>query len=313
MRAGKKKQTMNKKKTNRTNRPPLKPKHEVMVDKPTELLAFLLEKIKGESRNNLKGYLRRGQVTVNGAMTKQFDFILSSGDIVRIENSSQRPKGSAPKLKVLYEDEYLLAIDKPAGVLSVASDKERKSTAYVLANLYVQSKNPWARVHVVHRLDQETSGVLLFAKDEETRNLLQKKWNHLVKKRGYYAITIGIPKPEMGRLEDYLFTNATSLMYVGKKSPQSVLAITNYHVKATKDDFALLELDIETGKKNQIRVQLKNINCPIIGDIKYESKLNPLKRLGLHAYELCLIHPRTSKILKISSPIPNEFLKLVGK
>lgn len=304
---------MSKKKSHRVSRPPLKPKHEVIVSQKTELLNFLLEKVTGESRNNLKSYLRRGQVTVNGAMTKQYDFMLSSGDIVRIENTSQRPKISAPKLKVLYEDEYLLAIDKPAGVLSVASDKERKRTAYVLANLYVQAKDPWARVHVVHRLDQETSGVLLFAKDEETRNRLQKKWNQLVKKRGYYALTIGIPKPEKGRLEDYLFTNATSLMYVGKKSPQSVLAITNYQVKATKDDFALLDLDIETGKKNQIRVQLKNINCPIIGDIKYESKLDPLKRLGLHAYELCLIHPRTGKILKISAPIPSEFQKFIGK
>ncbi|MGI6713908.1 MAG: RluA family pseudouridine synthase [Bacilli bacterium] len=303
---------MNKKKSNRAKKLSPKPKHEVTVSKSQGLLAFVLENISGESRNNLKSYLRRGQITVNGAMIKQFDFLLSPGDIVRIEHTSQRPKTSGPNLEIIYEDEYLLAINKPAGVLSVASDQERKRTAYVLANNYVQTKNPRARVHVVHRLDQETSGVLLFAKDEETRNILQKKWNQLVKKRGYYAITIGIPQPTEGRLEDYLFTNATSLMYVGKKSPQSVLAITNYKVKQIKENFALLDIDIETGKKNQIRVQLKNIGCPIVGDKKYESKLDPLKRLGLHAYELRLRHPRNEQDLKLSAPLPREFKQFIA-
>ncbi|MDD2398696.1 MAG: RluA family pseudouridine synthase [Bacilli bacterium] len=300
----------------KTHKPPRfkdKVKHEVIANKRLGLLEFLLLAITNESRNNLKAYLARGQITVNGAPIRQFDFLLSPGDIIRVEDRPIKRVTSKIKLKVLYEDEQLVAINKPAGLLSVASDQEKNITAYRLVNDYVQLKDPHTRIFVVHRLDKETSGVLLFAKDNEIRNILQKKWNQLVRKRGYYAITIGVPTPANGTLKDYLFTNSTSLMYVGKRSPGSVLAITNYQVIKDNEKFALLDVNIETGKKNQIRVQLKHFGYPLIGDEKYESGENPLNRLGLHAYQLSLVHPITGKIVKINAPLPAEFNKIFQK
>jgi 23S rRNA pseudouridine1911/1915/1917 synthase len=276
------------------------------VKEESTLLAFLMLKLPKFGRNKIKGYLSRRQILVNGAPVTQFDFPLSSRDEVSIEARSQKTL-KTQKLDVIYEDDELIAINKPHGLLSVASDKEKGITAYRLLSDYIKDRDKHARIYVVHRIDKETSGVLLFAKNEAIKDELQKNWNDIVTKRGYYAITSGVPAKKEDTLKNFLFKNATNLMYVGHKSETTVLAITHYQVIRSKENYALLDIDIDTGKKNQIRVQMKHAGYPLIGDDKYDNKDNPLHRLGLHAYELDLIHPITHKKIKIVAKMPKEF------
>lgn len=277
-----------------------------------ELLEYLIKQLPSYSRTKIKGYLSRKQISVNGVPITQFDYPLANKDTIIIHEKTLRiNKEDSRRLNIIYEDDDFIVINKPAGLLSVASDNDKHETAYRYVSDYVKQTHPRARIYVVQRLDKETSGVLAFVKSVKMRNALTKDWNTLVKERAYAAVTVGTPKKLEDTLEDYLFTNSTNLMFVGNKSPESVLAITKYKVTAHNDKFALLDVRIETGKKNQIRVQLKNIGTPIIGDEKYETHADPLKRLGLHAYSLVLTNPITEQTLHFSAPTPDSFFQLV--
>ena len=282
---------------------------EIKVNKSEELLVFLLNNFPSLSRNNLKKLLSNQQVLVNGAEVRQFNFLLAKDDIVSLSPYKVRKDGKrVSKLKILYEDDELIAINKPAGLLSIATDKEKEETAYRLMMDYVQEANKKNRVFVVHRLDKETSGVLIFSKSEELKNALQDKWNDLVKLREYIAICEGKFDKKEGTRISYLLPTKTNLMFSSHKPNDGQKAITHYQVINENDTCSLLKVKIDTGRKNQIRVHMKDLGHNVVGDDKYGSNLNPINRLGLHARVLEFDHPLKNKHFKFIAETPKEFL-----
>ena len=276
------------------------------VTKECELLEFLLETFKNQSRNSVKSLLSSHRVSVDGAPTSQFNFKLYPEDTVIISNAPIRRK-TRSNLPIIYEDDDIIVINKPSGLLSIASDNEKSSTAYRMLSDYVQQKDKHNRIFVVHRLDEDTSGVLMVAKNVKIQQALQNNWNDIVKKRGYYAIVEGEMEKKSDTIKSYLKKNSQNLMYSSKKAGDGQLAITHYKVIKSNGTYSLLDVNIDTGRKNQIRVHLGEKGHYIIGDDKYGKPANPIKRLCLHAYELDLIHPFTGKLMKFTSPMPKEF------
>lgn len=276
------------------------------VTKECELLEFLLLTLKGQSRNSIKSILSHRMVTVDGAPITQFNFKLSKGDTVIISKTPIQRK-TRSNLPIIFENEEMIVINKPSGLLSIASDKEKGSTAYRMLTDYVQQKDKHNRIFVVHRLDEDTSGVLMVSKNPKLQEALQDNWNNLVKKRGYYAIVDGHMKEKEGTIKSYLKKNAQNMMYSSKKPGDGQFAVTHYKVLKEIDDYSLLDVQIDSGRKNQIRVHLGDLGHHVIGDDKYGNPSNPIKRLGLHAYELTLVHPFTGKTLKFTAPVPKEF------
>lgn len=282
------------------------------VKRSTELLTFLLEKL-NTSRNNVKHLLSNKQVLVNGNQVSQFNFPLANEDEVSItkhpvlSNSIKTQiKVKKPKINIIYEDEDFIAIDKPAGLLAVASDKELVDTAYNQVFEYLKVKNK--RPYVIHRIDKETSGVLVFTTNPKLQSRLRLDWNKYVKYRGYVAICEGHLEKKEGTLKNYLANNEYNLVYVSNNK-QDQLAITNYKVIKENKTMSLLDINIDTGRKNQIRVQLAHLGHPIIGDEKYGHK-ETFKRLGLHANKLVFVNPYNHKEISIVANIPSSFYTL---
>ena len=279
---------------------------EYPVNKSCELLPFLLETLKGQSRNSVKSLLTNHRVSIDGAPISQYNFKLTKGDVVIISKTPIHKK-TRSNLPIIFENEEFIVINKPSGLLSIASDKEKGSTAYRMLTDYVQQKDKHNRIYVVHRLDEDTSGVLMVAKNEKIRDILQEKWNEIVSKRGYFAIVEGHLKDKQGTIKSYLKKNSQNMMYSSKKAGDGQLAITHYKVIDEVDNYSLLDVNIDSGRKNQIRVHLGDLGHHVIGDDKYGNPSNPIKRLGLHAYELDFTHPVTGKVMKFKAPIPKEF------
>lgn len=284
---------------------------EYIVKEPCELLEFLLKTFSSQSRNSVKSLLSSHKVSVNGAPVSQYNFELVPKDVVYISNSVIRKK-SRSNLPIIYEDDELIVINKPSGLLSVASDNEKSSTAYRMVADYVQQKDKHNRIFIVHRIDEDTSGVLMFAKNSKIQEALQDKWNDIVSKRGYYAIVEGKMEKKEDTIKSYLKKNSQNMMYSSKKAGDGQLAITHYKVIRESHGFSLLDVNIDTGRKNQIRVHLGEKGHHIIGDDKYGNPSNPLKRLGLHAYALEFKHPLTGKKMKFTAPMPKEFSLLMS-
>lgn len=279
------------------------------VHKEFELLEFLFTKFPKLSRNAVKSILSGHFVAVNGAPVSQYNLKLSKDDEVIV--SKQRiSKKNRRELPIIFENDELIVINKPSGLLTIPSDNEKGRTAYRMVNDYVQQKDKHQRIFVVHRLDEDTSGVLMFAKNPKIKDLLQKHWNDIVLARGYYAIVEGkMPKKE-DKLVNYLKENSLHLMYVTNDKIEGKKCLTQYKVLKENKNYSLLDINIDTGRKNQIRVQLGHIGHYVIGDDKYGEPSDPLKRLGLHAYKLKFIHPVTKKIVEFKTDIPAEFNKL---
>ena len=304
---------MNKNDTKRNERKPklnLNMIKEYKVHEETELLAFLLTKYPNLSRNNVKNLLSNHQVAVDGAPVSQFNFKLVKDDVV-IVSRCRIAKKNRKNLPIIFENNEFIVINKPAGLLSVASDTEKGRTAYRMVTDYYQQSDKHNRIYVVHRLDEDTSGVLLFAKNPEIRDALQKNWQEIVKSRGYYAIVEGQMEKPSDTLVNYLRNNSLNLMYVTESKKDSKKCITHYKTIKSNKEYSLLDINIDSGRKNQIRVQLGHIGHHIIGDDKYGEPANPIKRLGLHAYELIFTHPITGKVYKFNAPMPKEFENLM--
>ena len=284
---------------------------EFPVTKQCELLDFLFEVLKGQSRNSVKSVLSSKRVSIDGAPITQFDFKLYPGDTVIISDNPIRKK-TRSNLPIVYEDNEIIVINKPSGLLSIASDKEKSSTAYRMLSDYVQQKDKHNRIFVVHRLDEDTSGVLMVAKNPDIQKALQDNWNDIVSKRGYYAIVEGQMPNKEGTVKSYLKKNAQNLMY-SSKDKNGQFSVTHYKVMKENDKYSLLDVNIDTGRKNQIRVHMGDLGHNVIGDDKYGNPSNPLKRLGLHAYCLELKHPINGKHMKFTAPMPKEFESLFGE
>ena len=281
-----------------------------LVTEHSGLLEFLLSNLKKQSRNNVKSLLSHRQVLVDGKIITQYDYPLKNGQTIQILPSINRQAKQHDELKILYEDPDLIVINKPAGLLSIASDREKERTAYHFATNYVRRSQPTNRIFIVHRLDRDTSGVLMFAKNQTMKQALQDQWDSLVSRRGYVAIVEGKLSKKSGRVQSWLKETKTMLMYSSNKPGDGLKAITNYEVIKENKDVSLVKIHLETGRKNQIRVHMKDLGHPVVGDKKYGAKTNPLKRLGLHAYKLELTHPFSNQLLCFETAIPKSFTAL---
>lgn len=209
------------------------------------------------------------------------------------------------KLNIIYEDKSILVINKPSGILTIATDKEKEKTLYHEVYEYLHKKNQ--KVFIVNRLDKYTSGLIIFAKNQEIKNILQTNWDKVIRK--YYAVVTGTIT-EKGQIIQYLIEGKDLKTYITNNKNKGKKAITIYNPIINKNTYTLLDIEIKTGRKNQIRVGLSSINHPIIGDKKYASPKNPIGRLGLHSYYLELIHPKTKQKLILETKLPKEFEKI---
>jgi len=281
-----------------------------IVQVESELLTYLQETLKYTNKE-AKRLLSFKDVLLKGKVVSKFNTILKKGDTLEIIKSSVSKKNPCP-LDIIYEDNDFIVINKPAGLLSISTEKEKEKTAYHIISEFVKENNKNVKIFILHRIDKDTSGVLVFAKDQNLRDLLQENWNEIVLKRGYYALCEGKLKNKKNRIVNYLKANRADIVYsVDKQDKYAQQAITNYEVIKENKDYSLLNVNIETGRKNQIRVTLNDLGNPIVGDKKYGSSINPIKRLGLHAYELVFINPANSKKYEFKTELPNEFKKLM--
>ncbi len=276
------------------------------VTQPDTLLPFLLARVKGKSRNNVKSLLSRRLVAVDGVPLSRFDAPLLPGQQVSILPASA-PKADALPFPILYEDEHLIVVNKPAKLLSVANDKEKTRTAYHLVTDYVKARRVDDRIFVLHRLDRDTSGVLMFARDAETKELFQARWNEIVTRRGYLAVVEGVPKPAQDTIRSFLVETDTHLSFSGAPGKGAKEAVTSYQIVKAGRGYALLDISIETGRKNQIRVHMKEKSCPVAGDKQYGARTNPIGRLCLHANELSFTHPATGEQITFKAKMPRDF------
>lgn len=280
------------------------------VAQPTTLLPFLLSSVKGKSRNNVKSLLSRRLVAVDGVPVSRFDTPLAPGQQVAILPSSA-PRADALPFPILYEDEHLIVVNKPAKLLSVATDKEKARTAYHMVTDYVKARRVGDRIFVLHRLDRDTSGVLMFARDPETKELFQSHWNEMVTRRGYLAVVEGTPRPDRDTIRSFLVETDTHLSFSGAPGKGAKEAITSYQVVKTGGGYALLDINIETGRKNQIRVHMKELGHPVAGDKQYGARTNPIGRLCLHANELSFTHPATGEQITFKAKMPRDFNRVL--
>ena len=263
------------------------------------LIEFLKKTFSNLSKNSVKSLLHNEKVFVNGNMTTKYNYELNIGDVVEIREKV------AKNIDIIYEDKDIIVINKPSGLLTVATEKEKNKTAYHLVMEYLKKKNKNNRIFVIHRLDKDTSGIIMFAKNERAKHLYQDNWNDIVKKRCYYAVIDGKMQNKEGTIKSYLKENGNMVYSVKDRSGK--LAITEYKVLKERKNISLLDINLKTGRKNQIRVHMKENKTPILGDLKYGEKSKLINRLALHAYKLELINPVTKKLLTFEVNMPNEF------
>jgi 23S rRNA pseudouridine1911/1915/1917 synthase len=223
-----------------------------------------------------------------------------------IEIAAGRPEAVEPPGRIHFRDAHLLAVEKPAGILSVARDPAADDTFYRRLNAYVRADSEGReRIFIVHRLDREASGLMLFALRPEVQEKLQRNW--ATTEKGYWALVEGRPPEEMGTVRSWLRENRAHRVFSAPRGPESKLAITHYRVRRTAPGCTLLEVRIETGRKNQIRAHLSGLGCPVVGDRKYGARTNPIRRLGLHAFLLAFTHPVSGERIRLRLPLPPAF------
>ncbi len=276
----------------------------------TELMKFLIEKFPEKSRTAIKSMLAHKQITVGDMVTTQFDLPLTRGQMVYLNKKKSAEKPRFRGLRIVHEDADVIVIDKTSGLLSMASDKEKIKTAYSILSEYVKRFDPKNLIFIVHRLDRETSGLMMFARSKKAQEILQKDWNESIIERSYVVVVEGkVDNPE-GTVTSWLKENKALVMFSSQTPDDGQKAVTHYKVLKTSEHFSLLEVRLETGRKNQIRVHMKDIGHPVAGDKKYGAKLNPIGQMGLHARVLAFKHPTSGKALRFDTPIPGKFLKL---
>ncbi len=274
------------------------------VDKQSILYDYLREKITNKSKNNIKSLLKNNQVYVNNKIITKYDYHLNINDIIEINKVLDKNIN----LKIIYEDDNIIVVDKPTKLLTISNKNEKENTLYHEVSNYLKKQNK--KVFIIHRLDYDTSGIIMFAKNQKVQKLYQDNWNNLAKVREYTAIVEGVTDNK-GHIESYLKQTKTLLVY-SSKNKDGLFSITDYKKIKDNGKYSMLKIHISTGRRNQIRCHMKDINHPILGDSRYGNK-NNFDRLYLHANHLEVLNPITNKLMVFDSSIPEEFNKIIGK
>ena len=283
----------------------------LVVTEKTTLMPFMISTLPQKSRDNIKSLLRNRQVLVNGEPVSQFNHELQPGDTVVISTARHTGGLMARNMRLVYEDEHLIVIDKNAGLLSMASDNEKYLTAYNILSTYVKSQKPSNRIFIVHRLDRDTSGLMMFARSEKVQSLLQRDWKRNVTARTYVALVEGVVTEPEGVIKSYIYESKALVMHSTPDPKRGDLAVTRFRLMKSGSEYSLLEITLETGKKNQIRLHMQEMGHSIAGDRKYGALSSPIGRLGLHASVLAFIHPVTGREMRFESRVPAKFRRLV--
>jgi len=310
------------------------------VAEPTQLMDFLIAKMGGMARSSVKQLLGQRRVKVGNAVQTRHDFELKPGDVVTVSSGRGNSQLTHPKLKIVYEDDDLIVVNKQPGLLTVATTPGSKETTVMsILRAYVKKQNARANIYVVHRLDRETSGLLVFARSEELQHYMREYWRQLVTDRTYIALAEGVLEPREGKITTWLTEDKrNAVVYSSPVDDGGDIAITNYKTlrvsqipndQSSMDNhrqsivprqssnrqlvYSLVELHLETGRTNQIRVHLASKGCPVVGDRKYGhgNESSPIDRLCLHAKVLEFIHPVTEKKVRFESPVPKEFNRVL--
>ena len=274
------------------------------VKEESTLLEYILKYIE-PNRKKAKNLLYNKSILINNKNISQYNHPIHINDIIEIKKFTNTKINN--NINILYEDDNIIVVNKPSNLLTISNRKEKEHTLYSMISDYIKEKNKHNKIFVIHRLDKDTSGIIMFAKNEKVKKLYQDNWNNIVKYRGYTAIIEGIPEKKEDTITLYLKENKNLKMYPSKDGDK---AITKYKIKKSNKDYSLVDIEILTGKKNQIRATMEYINHPIVGDIKYSSKDKSLGRLGLHAHKLIIINPITKKEMTFETRIPNSFIKI---
>ena len=283
----------------------------ITVEQEATLLPFLFELLKEQSKTSVKALLSHGQIWVNQQATTQFDTPLHAGDVVTISYNRRKVVFNNPLLNIIYEDDSVIVVNKREGLLSVSTAKVRERTAFHILSDYLKKSDPRNKLFVLHRLDRDTSGLMMFAKTRAVQEKMQSNWNEMITERTYVAVVEGHPEKDSDLITTQLKENAEARVYVVADGGKD--AITRYHLLRTNEKYSLLELNLETGRKNQIRAQMEYIGHPIAGDYKYGAETDPTGRLMLHAQRLYFIHPETGEEMRFDTRIPDSFKSLTSK
>ena len=281
------------------------------VVEPAQLIAFIMDKMHGMSRNRAKALISNRVVLVNNAITTHPLAELKPGDVVQLDRSKHKKSFHCKELDIVFEDPYLFIIDKHPGLLSM-SNNSRQQTVQTVLNRYLEKGGGRNTSHLVHRLDRDTSGLMVYAKDVQTQQSLINSWQQLVTDRRYLALVKGEFEQTRGRIQSWLTEDKKFVTHSSPVDNGGKYAVTHYNVLASSNGYSLVECELETGRKNQIRVHMADLGHPVVGDRKYGSDEDHMRRLGLHAYMLCFTHPVTGKHLRFETPVPFCFEKLLN-
>ena len=284
----------------------------MVVKEPKPLLEFLLANL-SESRTKVKATLQGRGIKVDGKCVTQFDFLLQPGMKVAVSQSKRNQSAFKSRyVKIVYEDRWLVVVEKNVGILSMAAGHSSLNVKSVLDDYFSKSRQK-CRAHVVHRLDRDTSGLMVYAKDMETEQIFEHNWHDIVYDRRYVAIVSGEMMDDGGTIANWLKDNKAYVTYSSPVDNGGKYAVTHYWVLDSSVEHSLVEFKLETGRKNQIRVHSADMGHPVCGDVKYGNGDDPLHRLCLHAYVLCFYHPVTHRPMEFSTPVPSQFKEVVNK
>ena len=282
----------------------------IIVTEDTELLPFLILNVKDKTRNKIKGMLTHKQFMVNKDIITKHNHPLKKDDKVIVSWDAPHRKQNYDGVKIVFEDDDIIVINKRSGLLSIGSPKEKKQTAYRIVTSHIQLENPVARLFVVHRLDREASGLMVFAKNLNAQLELKENWEHTFAKNMYLAVTEGTIEQDEATIKSYLRESKALIVHASNNPKDGKEAITKYSVVKKNEYYTLLEAWLHTERKNQLRVHMQEIKHPIIGDKKYGSTQNPLNRAGLHLRKLTFLHPKTQEEMTFETKVPEDFLKV---
>lgn len=279
------------------------------VDEKAPLLEWLLANVKGESRSKIKATLKGRGIKVNGKQTTRFDYPLEPGMKISVSRNKRNDTFRSRYVRLVYEDRHIVVLEKAVGILSMAAGHSSLNVKKVLDDYFKKTRQK-CTAHVVHRLDRDTSGLMIYAKSKEIEQMLEHDWHHVVYDRRYVAVVSGEVYDDEGTIANWLKDNKAYVTYSSPVDNGGKYAVTHFHVLRRTTDHSLVEYRLETGRKNQIRVHSADMGHPVCGDTKYGNGDDPLHRLCLHAYVLCFYHPVTHERMEFDTPVPSAFLSL---